>query len=211
MKKRINVLMAMVLWLFSCTPSFAEAADRLQQLLGDLKSWQARFEQQVLNERGVLQQRTQGSFSLQRPGKFRWQVDAPYLQLMVADGQSLWMYDIELEQVTVQTLDTALGNTPALLLSSSVQNLDKSFNVRLLSGKPGIDERFELIPKDKSNHFERVELHFRSDQLSVMQLNDNLGQKTRVTFTQSQRNGPLDSKLFQFTPKPGLDVIDSRN
>lgn len=181
------------------------ATDRLQTFYNDVKSLRASFGQTVTDANGKLMQRASGTMALQRPGRFRWDYEQPHDQLIVADGNKVWLYDPELEQVTVKSQGEALGDTPAQLLSSG-KPLEQSFRVSELPARDGI-EWVELTPKSKDTGFDRVRLGFDAKSLAKMELVDAFGQTTRLTFTGVERNPRLDANLFKFIPPKGVDVV----
>lgn len=193
--------------------ALAQAADnpavqRLETLLGNLKTWQASFEQTV--EGGKSKKPVKGTFYLQRPGKFHWETSAPYHQRLVADGHALWTYDLDLEQITVQDLDKGLGATPASLLSGGDSDLARDFHVDLVAGgKPG-EEVFELAPKMPSSLYDHLGMVFVAGKLTEMSVSNTMNQRTVVRFSDTHENPALDQALFQFRAPEGVDLIDSR-
>lgn len=181
------------------------AADRLQTFYKDVKSLRAGFEQTVTDASGKVMQQARGKMALQRPGKFRWDYERPHEQAIVADGKKIWLYDPDLEQVTVKLQDEALGDTPAQLLSN-IKPLEQSFRVSELPAKDGL-EWVELTPKSKDTGFDRVRLGFDAKSLARMELVDAFGQTTRLSFAGVERNPRLDANMFTFTPPKGVDVV----
>ncbi len=180
-------------------------AGNLNRLLSGLESFSADFEQLVLDNSGSRMQSSTGHVDLQRPGKFRWTTEEPFPQLLVSDGQQLWLYDEDLEQVTVQTVDKQLSNTPALLLSGDLSKLQESFVIAgPASGDDGI---YRLTPVDKNALFTVMRMMFTAGVLIEMQLEDNLGQQTSVVFAERKLNPELDAAMFTFTVPEGVDVI----
>ncbi|MBI2379361.1 MAG: outer membrane lipoprotein chaperone LolA [Gammaproteobacteria bacterium] len=206
-----NIVLGLALS-FACLA--AQAADpattRLESLLADLKSWKAEFQQEVDSGAAKRQKPVSGTFYLQRPGKFRWETTAPYHQQLVSDGKSLWTYDLDLEQVTVQALDTGLGGTPASLLSSADSALSRDFDVALVAGGEPDQEIFELQPKGESGLYSQLMLLFKAGKLAEMAVVNAMGQRTLVRFSATEENAKLDAGLFQFTAPEGVDLIDSR-
>jgi len=178
---------------------------RLNQLLSGITTLESTFKQLLLDEKGETIQESSGIFQLQRPGKFRWDYTKPYEQLIIADGRKLWVYDADLEQVTVKKQETALGNTPALLLTSS-RDVEKDFNVKGNGIQEGL-EWFELKPKDKESSFIKINLAFGQNKLKQMELIDGFGQTTRLTFDGIVVNKSIASGQFVFNPPRGVDVI----
>ena len=196
-------LAAIVCLLFS-TGSFA-AQPILDSFLKNLNSLHAQFEQQLFNETGKQLETSQGQMYIKRPNQFRWDYQKPYQQLIVADGENVWIYDPDLEQVTMKKLTKALGKTPALLLTSN-RPIEEDFFVNPLPAKADIT-RLELLPKDAQAQFDSIRLNFRGDTLLGFELVDNLGQTTLITFKQVERNQKLEESLFIFTPPAGVDVV----
>lgn len=193
----------------------AQAADdaagkRLESLLAGMNTWSTRFEQTVEAETKSTSKPVLGQFSLQRPGKFRWETTAPYQQLLVADGAALWTYDKDLEQISVQDLDTGIGATPAALLSSGQATLARDFKVSLIAGGEPGSERFALLPTSASSLYELIELGFTAGQLRQMTVMNSLKKRTVLRFHDVKAGEKLDSAQFQFTPPEGVDLIDSR-
>ncbi len=172
----------------------ASALDVLTQRLNNLQSARADFVQTVIDGRGQIIQQNSGQMTLQRPGFFRWQVKQPSQQLLVADGQRIWFYDIDLQQVMIQKQQMMGANSPAALLSSSTKNLANQFYVKQLANGQG----FKLFPKDKNALFHSIILVFQADQLREMRLFDKLGQQTAVDFSHFEKNPVLSLQTFHF-------------
>jgi len=190
------------------TTSLAHAAggdERIQQFFTDVKSLRADFEQTVTDSKGKIIQDAKGTFVLQRPGKFRWDYRAPYPQLIVADGRKLWIYDPDLEQVTVKQLDSVLGGTPAQLLSGA-RFPQQDFTVISLGTRNALDW-VELTPKASEKDFEKVQLGFDQRDLRMMTVTDNFGNTTHLKFNNLQRNPSIEASTFVFTPPKGVDVV----
>lgn len=186
-------------------PAFADSRDELLRYFADLKSLEARFEQLTINQEGRILSESAGSLQILRPGRFRWSYDSPYEQLIVTDGRTLWVFDPDLEQVTVSELDTSVGNTPALLLSSA-QPLDELFEI---SGPEADGGMLWLLlePREHETSFTRIFLGFDDLRLSIMEIVDGFGQIVQIRFTGVRRDIPIDPVLFDFKPPPGIDVI----
>lgn len=180
-------------------------SDRLAQFFNEVQSFQADFLQTLRNPGAGNPQQSRGTVKLERPGRFRWDYTDPYKQQIVGDGSKVWLYDEDLEQVTVKPADEALGSTPSQLLSSN-EPLDKTFTVTELGEDNGV-AWVELTPKTEEAGFERMALAFRGPDLVAMSLTDSLGQTTRLSFTNTVRNPQFDAKVFQFVPPEGVDVI----
>jgi len=204
MSKRLllTVLLALAGAIAHAVPAGAE---RLNNYLEGLASLRTDFEQTLYDEDRMLLERSSGTLYLSRPGRFRWHYREPYVQVIVSDGERLWLYDSELEQVTVKRLDRAAQNTPAMLLSGA-EELEEHFEVRELEAD-GELAWVELIPRAENATFTRIRVGFRGDDLEAMELVDSFGQLTEVRFRDVARNPELDRDLFHFQPPPGVDVI----
>ena len=200
---------AMALGLAACAPhAAADVEQRLNALLTDTRTWKAEFVQIVHDEQDRLLQDARGLVYIERPGRFRWDYRTPTPQLIVADGAKIWIYDEELEQVTVRALDAVISNTPALLLTHDGE-VSEVFLLRGL-GRRGALEWNELTPKAKDATFERFVLGVDVDQIRVMEMRDNFGQRTTLTFSDAERKQPIDAALFRFSPPAGTDVIEEK-
>ncbi len=186
-------------------PSHAAALDRLDQFMSGTKSARGEFEQRIVGRDGKVVQESKGTLAFSRPGKFRWNYAKPYPQLIVGDGTKVWIYDEDLNQVTVRKLDLALGSTPAALLAGNNEAL-RAFELKDAGAKDGL-EWVEAIPRDRDSNFERIRMGFGPNGLDAMQLTDSFGQTTTLRFTRLERNPPLEPSLFSFTPPNGADVI----
>jgi outer membrane lipoprotein carrier protein len=183
-----------------------DAVARVDAYLASLRTLSADFAQVVRNRDGQVVDRASGTLSLSRPNRFRWDYRQPYLQTIVADGERLWLYDSDLEQVTVRALEAGLGSTPAMLLSGSGKVGD-AFTALTLE-REGDWTWARLRPKQEDSDFDRVGLAFDArGELAAMELRDKLGQATVIEFGNVRRNPALDAALFRFEPPPGADVI----
>lgn len=178
---------------------------RIETFLQGLEGLQAQFDQVLTDRAGQVLDEARGSLAIKRPDRFRWDYRDPYEQVIVADGQRVWLYDPDLEQVTVRKLDETLSATPAMLLSGQGA-LDDNFTVTQSEQDGGV-QWVRMEPKRSDTDFKWVRLGFEGAALRYMQLGDKLGQTTRLTFSQFERNPPLDPARFTFTPPPGADVI----
>ena len=181
------------------------AVQRLTELLNQAQTINARFSQLTLDGSGTQLQETAGQLALKRPGLFRWHTDAPMEQLLVSNGEKVWLYDPDLEQVTIQTLDQRLTHTPALLLSGDVSKIRENFEISHNEGGNVVD--FILKPKSKDTLFDSLRLSFRNKVLNDMQLIDSIGQRTNILFLNVKMNEPQDDAQFTFEIPAGADVI----
>ncbi|MES9946048.1 MAG: outer membrane lipoprotein chaperone LolA [Candidatus Thiodiazotropha sp.] len=177
---------------------------QLEAFLEDLTTLQADFEQ-TLQQDDEASYTSSGVFYLKRPGQLRWEYTAPSEQLIVADGDRIWLYDIELEQVSHRSQQAALVGTPAQLLSDQAP-INEHFLVNDLGETDGLNW-VELLPKGKESHFASLRLALNDNRLQRMEMVDNFGQTTRFVFNNIQRNPTLDVTLFKFTPPPMVDLI----
>ena len=183
----------------------AGAIDKLHRFLDTTKTLRADFAQIVVAKNGKRPQQSVGVMMISRPGKFRWQIDKPYSQLLVGDGEKIWIYDPDLRQVTVKKMDAALGSTPAALLVGG-NSLEKNFTLREVGEREGM-EWLEATPKSPDSGFEKLQLGFAGEDLKAMELFDNFGQTTSLAFSNVQRNPSLPAAIFRFVPPAGADVI----
>jgi len=183
-----------------------EARQALDAYLADFKTLLAKFDQTVVNEKGQTLETSSGRVYLQRPGRFRWDYEKPYEQTIVGDGAKVWVYDKDLEQVTIRPMQKVLGSTPALILGSDTR-IDEQFNVTEDGHRDGA-AWLTLIPRDARNEYAKVRLGFEGKDVRWMELFDNFGQTTRLKFYAEQRNQPIDAVVFAFTPPAGVDVND---
>ena len=198
---------AVLLLLLGLAAASAHAGglEQLKSFLVDAKTIKAAFEQTVADGSGKVIQQSTGSMQLSRPGKFRWEYVKPYRQLVVGDGEKLWLYDPDLNQVTVKKLDKAIGSSPAALLAGDAE-IEKNFNLK----DGGADKNLnwvEATPKSSESTFDRVRMGFAGSGLSVLELKDNFGQTTVIRFANVQLNSKPAAGDFSFTPPKGADVI----
>ena len=183
----------------------AGAIDKLHQFLESTRTVRADFTQTVIARNGRQAQTSSGVMMFSRPGKFRWQIEKPYSQLLLGDGEKVWIHDPDLRQVTVRKAGTALGGTPASLLAGDAQ-IEKSFSLREAGERDGL-EWIEAIPRVQDSGFEKVRLGFAGNDLRAMELFDSLGQITSLAFSHLERNPRLAPSLFRFTTPANTDVI----
>ena len=183
----------------------APSPDYFTGFFNGLSTMQADFDQQVVDGNRQLLQSSQGHMWIMRPGRFRWDYETPYKQQLVADGERLWSYDEELEQVTVQPATEVLTSTPAMLLSGD-QPLELLFTIEETSAQAG-EQRVTLTPKSDDSNVTRLHVHFSGKLLTRIDAEDSFGNTTQFSFTHLERNPELDEKLFSFTPPAGADII----
>ncbi|MDX1593644.1 MAG: outer membrane lipoprotein chaperone LolA [Gammaproteobacteria bacterium] len=200
------LILALGLWL-PCAGLAGGAGAQLRSFLEETVSLDARFVQERVGERGTAPERATGRLRLQRPGRFRWDYDTPYVQTILADGERLWIHDPDLEQVTVRPQAEALGRSPARLLSGGL-DLDAHYGVVETTDRreAGLDW-VELRPLGGEGEFESVRFGFAGPRLVRMVMSDNLGFVTTIEFSDININHDIDPEVFTFTPPPGVDVL----
>ena len=191
-------------------PSRAQGSslERFQTYVRTTQAARADFDQKVFDRAGKLVQQSNGNFAFLRPGRFRWTYVKPNPQLIVGDGERVWIYDEDLKQVTVRKLAKALGSTPAALLAGA-SDIEKAFDLSDAGDKEGL-AWVEAKPREKEAGFERVRLGLGTSGIEAMELVDNFGQTTRLKFSSIQRNPKLDGSEFRFTPPKGVDVLGEK-
>ncbi|WP_066739254.1 outer membrane lipoprotein chaperone LolA [Cupriavidus sp. D384] len=209
MRHRILAPLCATLALLAAVPAaHAAATDQLQTFVTSVKTARGEFTQKQIKGQGAdakVAGMSSGTFAFSRPGKFTWRYTKPYDQLLQADGQTLYIYDKDLNQVTERKLDNALGSSPAAILFGS-NDLSKNFDVKNGATRDGV-EWLELTPKSKDTQFERIGIGFKSGNLEAMELRDAFGNTTMLTFTGMQKNPSLPADTFRFTVPKGADVM----
>lgn len=185
---------------FATTPS-----SQLQDRLNQIKTLQANFVQKVFAQKKVLST-SAGTFYLSRPGRFRWIIKEPMEQQLIADGKKLWIYDVDLSQVTKKSQQNAIEGPAALFLSGEANTVDRDFDVS--SSQKGQSEIYNLKAKRPKSTFSNMIFVFSQNKLSQMDLIDNMGQRTQVTFNGIKLNQALSAQLFQFKVPRGVDVVE---
>jgi outer membrane lipoprotein carrier protein len=200
--------LALAGWLLAALAPAVARADLIDEYFSGLESIQADFVQTVVDSAGEQVQDSKGRVWIERPGRFRWDYQTPYRQLIVADGTQLWTYDEDLEQATVKTMDAALSSTPAMLLSG-YRPLSE-----VMVWEPDTDNDqytwFRLHPKEKDSAVEKVRIGFDGKQLAIIEVVDGFGNHTRIRFSNLQRNQKLDRGLFQLQLPEGTDIIGAK-
>jgi outer membrane lipoprotein carrier protein len=193
----------------ACTvPAHATGLSQLSAFLADTRTARGTFDQTVTNAQRRSSQSSGGTFAFARPGKFRWEYEKPFSQLIVGDGSRVWVYDKDLNQVTVRELDAALGATPAALLAGD-NALERNFDLSEGPARESL-EYVEAKPKSPDTQFKLIRIGFRDNLPRSMTLVDAFGQTTELRFTSIERNPTLSPAMFQFTPPKGADVLDDQ-
>ncbi len=195
------------------TGAFADGLKDLENFLRDVNSAQSGFTQVVTSpkragETVARSKTSSGRFEFLRPNRFRFEYTKPFEQTIVADGQTLWLYDVDLNQVTARKQQEVLGSTPAALIAAGtdMKALTEVFELKAAPAQDGV-EWLEAKPKAKDGQLQTVRVGFRQGQLAALDIADSLGQRSVLTFTQWQGNAPLKADRFRFQPPAGADVI----
>ncbi|MDO3388772.1 outer membrane lipoprotein chaperone LolA [Gilvimarinus sp. SDUM040013] len=178
------------------------AAQELVDKLADLTSLTGNFEQTLIDEAGEVIESSSGQFVLQKPGRFYWLTTRPYEQQLVSNGETIWLYDPDLFQVTVRQVTADLEKSPALLLSADADQLSTNYDVAAAQ-----DDGFTLTPRQPQALFDSLYLGFAGGQIQTVRLNDALGQATVIAFTDTQANVPVDESRFHFVVPDDVDVL----
>jgi len=204
--RRRPVVACVLLLVAAASHAADDSLSRVDAYLGGLRTLSADFVQVVRDSKGQAGNRASGTLTISRPDRFRWDYREPYLQTIVADGSKLWLYDADLEQVTVRSLEQGLGSTPAMLLSGSGK-AGEAFAAGPVERRGGWTW-CTLLPRQRGSDFERVSLAFTAGgELAAMELVDKLGQVTTIQFSDLRRNGKVDQAALRFVPPKGADVI----
>jgi outer membrane lipoprotein carrier protein len=201
MKKSV----AASLFAFSAVAAHADAVDTLKDFVRDVKSGRAAFTQTVFAPDGVKRRSSSGSFEFLRPNRFRFAYAKPFEQLIVADGQKVWIFDADLNQVTVRPFSNALGATPAALLAGG--SIEKDFDLSGQAPKDGLDWAL-ATPKAKDGAFQSVRIGFKGKTLAAVEITDSFGQRSLLQFTQMAANAAVPADSFKYAVPAGADVIE---
>ncbi len=183
----------------------ADAVGSLREFVRDVKSGQAAFTQTVTSADGARKKISSGDFEFSRPNRFRFSYSKPFQQLIVADGQKVWIYDTDLNQASSRRLTQALGSTPAALLAGA--SLEPDFVLSNEANNDGLEWAL-ATPRAKDGAFQFMRVGFRNRELAVVELMDSFGQRSRLEFSRFVPNANLASERFRFTPPAGADVIE---
>jgi outer membrane lipoprotein carrier protein len=197
--------LALLAALLFCAAAQASSIERFQSYVRTTQAARADFEQKVYDRDRKLVQESRGSFAFLRPGRFRWSYARPHPQLIVGDGERVWIYDEDLNQVTVRRLARAVGATPAALLAGA-SDIDNAFELAEAGTRDGLDW-LEARPREREAGFERIRLGMSTAGVAAMELTDHFGQTTVLRFSNLVRNPQIDPAAFRFTPPKGADVL----
>jgi len=201
-----GVRVMLTLALSTSLPVLANGLDDFLAFNSTTKTATARFDQQVFDRAGKVVDRASGSFAFARPGKFRWTYEKPHTQVLVGDGSKLWIHDPDLNQVTVKRIDNAISSTPAALLAGK-DDITALFTLRDAGPADGLNW-VEATPKAPDTGFDRVRLGLKGKTLAAMELQDQLGGRTMLRFSDLKANASVPADTFRFNPPQGADVIE---
>jgi len=192
--------------LFVSAAAHADAVDTLREFVRDVKTGSAAFTQTVTSPDGAKKKTSSGTFEFARPNRFRFAYKKPFEQLIVADGQKVWIHDADLNQVSSRRIDQALGTTPAALLTGA--SLDKDFDLSALPGREGLAWA-QAVPKAKEGvTFQSLRVAFKGKELAAIEIVDSFGQRSRLDFSQVLANPTLAADAFRFVVPKGADLIE---
>lgn len=201
MKKTVSFTLLLGSLLFNT--AYASAIDALKKFNADTDGISGNFTQTVQSKK--KSQTSSGSFKILRPGLFKWQYSKPYAQQIVGDGKHIWLYDVDLKQVTQSNQDQTIGDSPAAILSNKTA-LDSSYSLKEDGSKNGIDYVL-ATPKKANAGYRFIRIGFKGDNLAAMELKDSFGNQTTLTFTHIDTKPQLSRNEFKFTPPKGVDVL----
>lgn len=190
----------------------ANALDNLEAFLRSVKSGRTEFNQVVTlparQDQAARQRRSSGTFEFLRPGKFRFVYRKPFEQIIVADGTTLWLYDVDLNQVTARSQSQALGSTPAALVAAApgLKALQEHFQLSNASERDGL-QWVLAVPTSREGQIQQVLIGLRGTELAVLEITDSFGQRSVLSFTRFEANPALATDTFAFKPPPQADVV----
>lgn len=203
MKLWKNTLAVAVLSVLASTAAHAGAIEALKKFNSDTDGISGSFSQTVQSKK--KNQTSSGSFQILRPGLFKWDYTAPYKQTIVGDGKHIWLYDVDLKQVTQSDQNQAIGDSPAAILSNK-NALDASYSLKEDGSAGGIDYVL-ATPKKNNAGYQFIRIGFKGDTLAAMELKDSFGNQTSIKFHQLNSKPSLSREQFRFTPPKGVDVL----
>jgi outer membrane lipoprotein carrier protein len=205
MKPAFAKPLAALVLVLAAIPAHADSVDILRDFIRDVKTGRAQFTQTVTSPDSTKKKTSSGSFEFARPNRFRFVYDKPFEQVIVADGQKVWIFDADLNQVSSRKFSSALGATPAALLAGG--SLDQDFDLAPLPAKDGLDWVL-ATPKAKDGAFKSVRVGFRGKELAAVDIVDAFDQHSLLQFSQFAAGVTLPADAFRFTPPAGADVIE---
>ncbi len=205
MRYIVRASVIIVLLIFSLPVFASEAIQRLDKFITEVDSFNGRFMQTVFDEQGEIVQSAEGDVALNKPGRFRWQYTQPYPQLILADGEYLWIYDEELLQASAKPIDEALGNAPIMLLTN-IRPLHQDFEIKEAATRDGLNW-VELIPLVQDTEFYRIQIGLDENNVRKMELYDHFSQKTVIEFANLKTNVTFQPEYFKFKAPDGVDIV----
>jgi outer membrane lipoprotein carrier protein len=202
---KMKFLVASLLFVAAAGANAQSSVDTLREFVRDVKTGRAEFTQTVTSPDGAKKKVSSGRFEFSRPNRFRFTYQKPFEQVIVADGQKVWIYDADLNQASSRKFGAALGSTPAALLAGG--SLDKDFNLAAQPSKDGFDW-VEATPKAKDGSFKSVRVGFKGKTLASVEVVDAFGQRSLLQFSQFVANEAIKPETFVFTVPKGADVIE---
>jgi len=200
-----RLLVSSCLLVTSVQLSAASPVQQLEKLMAGFSSYSAQFEQYTTDESGRKGEVSKGSMQVQRPNKFRWSTVSPFPQLIVSDGDYIWVYDPDLEQATRKKLLPGEANGAALILNGDVEALTKKFTISQLVDQKR-EKLFELVPRQEGS-FEKIQLFFADDLMQELKLVDVFGSQTTILLTDTKLNPKIAANIFEFTAPKGTDIM----
>ena len=203
---KIKLIFLIFIYLIIVQASSANSNNPLQYFLTDLNTLEAKFFQTLINENGDKLEKTEGILYLKTPGSFFWHYQKPYAQKIISNGNKLWIFDEDLEQVTIKNIDNKIEQTPAGIILGN-QSIKEHF-VQVNMGIIDSYDWIELTPKDLDAQYKSIKIGFNNDNLGMMIIVDNLEQITRIDFADAKKNIKLSSEIFNFIVPDNIDIFD---
>ena len=203
---KIKLIFLIFIYLIIVQASSANSNNPLQYFLTDLNTLEAKFFQTLINENGDKLEKTEGILYLKTPGSFFWHYQKPYAQKIISNGNKLWIFDEDLEQVTIKNIDNRIKQTPAGIILGN-QSIKEHF-VQVNMGIIDSYDWIELTPKDLDAQYKSIKIGFNNDNLGMMIIVDNLEQITRIDFADAKKNIKLSSEIFNFIVPDNIDIFD---
>jgi outer membrane lipoprotein carrier protein len=197
--------LALACFSFVCNTAHADAVDTLRHFIQEVKTGRAQFTQTVTSPDGVKKKTSSGNFEFSRPNRFKFNYTKPFDQLIVGDGQKVWIFDADLNQASSRKFSAALGATPAALLAGGT--LDQDFSLTALPNKNGLSW-VQANPKQGDGTFKSLQIGFRGKELAAVEILDAFNQRSVLQFSQFTADITFAADAFQYTPPAGVDVIE---
>ncbi|HWV16297.1 MAG TPA: outer membrane lipoprotein chaperone LolA [Cellvibrio sp.] len=210
MKLLSRLLIVSMVWIaLAATAADDQAPAQLRKQLDAMTSLQGDFVQTLFDPKGKLQDESKGTFVMMRPGKFYWKTETPAPQLLVSNQKTIWLYDPDLQTVNIRPFSDDLQKTPTLLLTADIETLRKNFSIKRVE-QANKTEVYTLTPKVTEGLFQHLTLIFVDGQLTEFNIEDSLGQLSKIILSKQKRNQPIDEVIFTFIPPAGVDIIKNQ-